>query len=170
MLELKIDDSVYKLEHSLVSISKWESVFKRPFLIEQTFSPEEIMFYYDCMIVEGDTDITQAILRLGASDPDQIVKMTTIMDNYINDDRTATTVSSSGSSNNMIFTSEVLYAMIAVTGLDISAENWHISRLFMALAVIADLKSEKKPMPQSEIIDMQAKLNEERRRKYQSKG
>lgn len=167
MLELKIDGKVIKMEHSLVSISKWESVFKRPYLIEQVLQPEERLFYYDCMMLDDSLEFLPLLKGLEES---EIVKMTTIIDNYINQPRTATTVSSDSDGVSMIYTSEVIYSMMAITGLDVSCETWHISRLLITLAVIADLKSEKKQMPQSEVVDMQARLNEERRRKYQSKG
>lgn len=170
MLTLKFNEVTVELEHNLISLSKWESVFKRPYLKNQELKAEERLFYYQCMVL-NDVNITE-LLEANQNDPKSITQFIEMIDSYINSSLTGTTILQTKASdgNTMVYTSEVLYAMLAITGLDISAEHWHISRLIMTLNVIGELKAEKKKMPQREIIEQRASLNEERRRKYQSKG
>ena len=67
-------------------------------------------------------------------------------------------------------TSEVMYAYMAIQGIDWDAENWHIQRLLKLFETISALTSEKKPRPQEDIVQERIRLNAERRKKYQSKG
>lgn len=181
MLELKIPEGeVYieseecfesypaitlRLEHSLVSISKWESKWKRPFLdpkSDKTY--EESIDYVRCMTLNQNVN------------PNTYKGVTSEMmakiNEYINEDRTATTIRSNEpkSPNRQIVTSELIYYWMAGYGIPIDCQKWHLSRL-MTLIRIFDIKSGKpKKMSRSEILAQNRALNDARRKAARSKG
>lgn len=166
MLEFTLQHEDYakhiKLEHSLVAVSKWESVYQIPFFSISTFKPEQFIFYVECMLIDCElTDYDYSLLTV-----DHI----NMIQGYMNDKRTATYVRPSDKPSTTTLTSEIIYANMAGTGVDWSCENWHLNRLLKLLEVISAMSEEKKPMTQQEIMEERIRLNQERRKKYQSKG
>ena len=47
-----VDSCKLVLEHSLISISKWESKWNKPFLTRDEKTPEEMIDYVKCMIID----------------------------------------------------------------------------------------------------------------------
>ena len=148
------------MEHSLIALSKWESQFQKPYIGNEQLSVAERIYYYECMVLNGvkpEWDLLEE-------------KHITLMENYMNNPMTATVIQKDGGGDGSYITSELLYAYMAIAGLDKTCEEWHLNRLIMTLNVISELQAEKKPMPEREIMNRQAQLNEERKRKLNSKG
>lgn len=158
------DPSKLVLEHSLISISKWESKWNKPFLSKDEKTPEEMIDYVKCMIVNR-------------ADPMVCNCLTT--DNYkqINDyitaPMTATTFRENGGAprgNREIMTAEVIYFYMISFGIPFECEKWHINRLLTLIRVCSIKNSPSKKMSKSAAAKQQRALNAQRRAKAHSKG
>lgn len=159
-----VDSCKLVLEHSLISISKWESKWNKPFLTRDEKTPEEMIDYVKCMIVNH-------------ADPVVCNCLTT--DNYkqINDyiaaPMTATTFRENGSaprSNREIMTAEVIYFYMISFGIPFECEKWHINRLLTLIRVCSIKNAPSKKMSKSAAAKQQRALNAQRRAKAHSKG
>lgn len=158
------DPSKLVLEHSLISISKWESKWNKPFLSKDEKTSEEMIDYVKCMIVNR-------------ADPMVCNCLTT--DNYkqINDyiaaPMTATTFRENGGAprgNREIMTAEVIYFYMISFGIPFECEKWHINRLLTLIRVCSIKNSPRKKMSKSAAAKQQRALNAQRRAKSHSKG
>ena len=119
------------LEHSLISISKWEAKYKKPFLssLEQK-TREESLYYVKCM-------------TLNKALSDDIYEMLTDEDiakinEYIEDPRSATWFSDDAGSkrrNRDIVTSELIYYWMVALQIPVEFEKWHLNRLITLIEV-----------------------------------
>lgn len=155
-------DHYVNLENSLYAIAQWESKWRKPWLdpnaIERT--SEEFADYIQFMCIDGT-------IPLNLLTENHLREIQT----YLETAPTATTIRSmGGSSSGSIITSEVMYAQMAVAGVDWQAQYWNIHRLQMTLRVISEMNSEKKKMPRNEILKTNAQLNAERKRLLNTKG
>ena len=119
-----------RLEHSLVSVSKWESKWKKPFLENKhQKSLEESRDYVRCMT------ITQNVNPYAyyALTPEHFRKV----DAYINESQTATWFNNShqGSPSREIITSEIIYYQMSAYGIPFECQKWHLSRLLTLLRI-----------------------------------
>ena len=118
------------LEHSLISLSKWESKWKKPYLGKEEHSKEEILDYIVCMSMDKNTN-EEVIRNLDFEHYKKILE-------YIGDPHTATKVydrrpNRGGKSE--IYTSEVLYYLMIYYGIPWAAEKWHLNRLITLIKV-----------------------------------
>ncbi len=159
------EPQVLKLEHSLISISKWESRWKKPFLTEEPKSVEEILSYIECMCIQPVSD-RSVFYRLSKENQKAI-------NDYISDSMTATWFNDHGKKpSREIITSEVIYAQMIALGIPIEFEKWHINRLLTQIKVcnIMFNNDSKSKMSKKDIFKSNRELNEARRRKANSKG
>ena len=151
-------DTTLKLEHSLVSVSKWEEEYKKPFLTEQSKTREETLFYIKCMTINNNVD--KEIYNL-ITDED-ILKV----NDYIAEQRTATWFNEIGNERNISgeqITSELIYYWMLVYKIPQEYQKWHLSRL-MTLIKICNIKnSPSKKMSENETLQMYKELNKQRR-------
>lgn len=162
---VEIHPTVLRLEHSLVSISKWESKWKIPFLVNQPEKTREQSLDYIRFMTINQNVPENVYLALTPQHLKEI-------NEYMSESRTATTFSKpSGPPNRQVLTSELIYFFIAQYNLPIEAQKWHISRL-LTLIRIASIKNsaETRKMSRSEILSRNAQLNAARRSKFNTKG
>ena len=160
-------ERMLQLEHSLISISKWEAKWNKPFLSDRpqdnkTF--EEIIDYIKCMTInKGIPD--SAYLSLSKEQYAEINK-------YISAPMTATTIQEPpGKKSREIITSEVIY--YAMTAYNIPFENcekWHLNRLITLIRVCGIKNEPSKKMSKRSIMSQNAALNAARRKKFNTKG
>lgn len=150
------------LEHSLISVSKWESKWKKPFLKEEKKTMEELLDYIRCMTINKNIDpLVYKTLT--------VENLKDIQD-YIDDPMTATTVSDRGTgSTRDIITSEVIYYWMIEAGIPFECEKWHINRLITLVRVFSAYKNPKK-MGKNEVLSRNRELNEARKAKLKTKG
>lgn len=152
------------LEHSLVSISKWESKWRRPFLSKEPMSTEETIDYVKCMTIERNVDPN---LYLGlTNDHVEEIKQ------YIENPMTATTFSreEKGRNSGEIVTSELIYYWMTVFHIPPEYQKWHLNRL-LTLIKICNIKNQPpKKMSQRDVMSRNAALNAARRKRLNSKG
>lgn len=152
---------IINLEHSLVSISKWESKWLKPFLVKDQKTPEETIDYIKCMCLDYVEDHYI----------DTIVKnfSHTIID-YINSPMTATTIKKNGGNSREIVTSELVYYWMVSLNIPLECDKWHINRL-LTLINVCDIKnSPSKKMSKKETLSRNASLNASRKKALCTSG
>lgn len=146
-------DVVLELEHSLLTLSKWEEEFEKPFLVEDEKSSEEILSYIRIMVQTPNVP-PEVFSRLTQDNVDAINK-------YINAKRTATWFRETGNEkkNNQTITNELIYHWMFSYGIDIECQNWHLNRLFTLIRIFSAKNSneKKKPMTAAERRALNAK-------------
>ena len=159
-------EQTLKLEHSLISLSKRESKWCKPFLSNKEKSHEEILDYIKCMTLTKNVDpeVYNVLTNENIKE----------INDYIMAPMTATTFSENGvrkKVNNEIFTSEVIY--YAMTAYNIPFENcekWHLNRLITLIRVCGIKNEPSKKMSKRSIMSQNAALNAARRKKFNTKG
>ena len=153
-----------KLEHSLLSLSKWESKWCEPFLSKKNLTNEESLDYIRCMTVSKNVD-PKVYLHITKENVDEIIK-------YINAPMTATTFSknSNGKSSKEVITSELIYYWMIAYQIPSEYEKWHLNRLLTLIRICSIKNSPPKKMGRGEVMRNNAALNAARRKKLNTKG
>lgn len=159
---LYIPQTILKLEHSLISISKWESKWHKSFIYTKEKTNEEYLDYVKCMTINGPFD-DDVYLGLTNKDWKEIV-------DYINDPMTATTVKEEQGRANEIVTAELIYYWMIAYGVPFECEKWHLNRLLTLLKVCSAKNKPQKNMSRREIYEQNRALNNARRRAHHTKG
>lgn len=157
-----------QMEHSLISIAKWESKWHRAFLTDKPKTPEETLDYFRCMTVNKvDPSVFD---RLTSENVEEIQA-------YINEPMTAVYMGGQkgapGETSRIkdVTTSEVLYYYMISLGIPFECEKWHINRL-LALIHVCEVKNSagSKKMSKSQLNRRNASLNAARRRAHGTRG
>ena len=160
---IAIKGQAIQVEHSLVSISKWESKWRKPFLSKEPKTTEETLDYIRCMT------ITQNVSNeIYGNITNENIKDTSI---YIEDPMTATWFAKelSGASKEII-TSEIIYYWMITYNIPFDYQKWHLNRLLTLIRVCNKKNEKTKPMSNSEIMSKNTNLNNERRKRLNSEG
>lgn len=157
-----------KLEHSLISIHKWEQKWHIPFIkeknSEEKMSTEQTVDYIKCMTL--NQDVPDSVYDdLTAEDINRISE-------YMANPMTATVVrqSSDQKKGGRKLTAEVIYSMMIQLQIPQSFDKWHINSLIKLIEVRTIDETPPKKMSQREIIERNRAINEARRAKYHTKG
>lgn len=152
------------LEHSLVSISKWESKWHKPFISKDPKTLEETIDYIKCMTISQNVD--PLVYRcLSNKNYEEI-------DAYINDSMTATTFRDNkhGKKNREIITSEIIYFWMVALNIPLECQKWHLNKLLTLIRVVDEKNQPPKKMSKREVLSNNAALNAARRKQFKSKG
>jgi hypothetical protein len=163
--EFIVDEFVLELEHSLVSMSKWESEFKKPFLAPGEKTNVEVIRYIECMFLSPEVP-SNIIDRLTKEHYDAIQK-------YIGDNQTATWFNETEkkpSATSQKITNELVYYWMVSYQIPWEAQYWHLSRLFTLIKVFNAQNEKPKPKTTQEAAAERQRLNAERRAKYGTSG
>ena len=164
---ISVKETTLVLEHSLVSIKKWEQKYHKPFLLEG-YKPNEIemLDYIRCMTLNQNVD-PNAYYALTSENVLDIKA-------YIENPMTATTITSHGKKQHEkeIMTAEVIYYYMFANGIPKECEKWHLNNLLMLLQVFGVKNSPDKEnkMNKRDTAAYYAVLNKARRAKHHSKG
>ena len=152
-----------QLEHSLLSISKWEQKWKKSFLDKNAVrTVAESRDYVRCMTI-NHADPT-AYMRLGEADMDKIQK-------YINDPASATVIKrQAGKGSSEILTSELIYYRMVEAGIPFECQKWHLNRLITLINIYGEKQKTPQKMSRSEVYAQNRALNAARKAKTGSKG
>lgn len=153
-----------QLEHSLVSLSKWESKWCRSFLSKPPATLEETIDYIKCMTLTKNVD-PEVYHHITDENVEQIK-------GYINAPMTATTFSNerNGSRNNEIVTSELIYYWMISLQIPFECQKWHINRLLTLIRVCNVKNQPPKKRSRREIMSRNAALNAARRQQLNTNG
>jgi hypothetical protein len=146
-----------ELEHSLVSLSKWEEKYERPFLGKDEKNDEETLFYLECMILTQNFP-PEVFSRLK---DDHIVQV----DAYINRKMTGTTFREMRNAPraNETISAELIYFWMSTFGIPWEARDWHINKLF-TLIKVHSVKNAPPEKVDPEVARAQRRAENERRR------
>lgn len=160
-----------ELEHSLFTLSKWESIFKKPFLGKDEKTTEEILGYIECMTLTPNVP-SEVYQNLSQEHYDQV-------NEYIQDKMTATTFSTPGTTpqttkaRNEIITNEIIYYWMNKLEIPVEFQHWHLNRLFTLIEVHnrKDNPPKKNNGPlKGDALAARARINAERRAAMGSSG
>ena len=157
--ELTID-----LEHSLVSLSKWEAKWCKPFLGKDQKTSEEVRDYIRCMII--DRNVPDNILyALSKQQEKQIA-------DYIDEKMTATTFSdiSSASKSHEVITSEIIYYWMISLNIPFECQKWHLNRLLTLIRVCSIKNAPPKKMGRNSVLSRNAQINAARKKQLNTRG
>jgi hypothetical protein len=153
-----------QLEHSLVSLSKWESEHEKPFLGKGDKTREEILDYVRCMVVSPNPpgDFLQ---RLSKENLEAI-------NEYIERKMTATWFSEQPGApkSREVITSELIYYWLTVFNIPFECETWHLNRLFTLIRIANIKQSKPKKMSRSEVAARNRELNAQRKAQLGTRG
>lgn len=160
-----IPEQRLQLEHSLVSVSKWESKWKKPFLDSEK-TAGEMLDYIRCMTI---TPNVSPLVYLQM--PAETIRT---IQQYINDPMTATTFTDrrnqGGRPSRERVTSELIYYWMLARDIPWECQKWHLNRL-MTLIRICDIKdAPQKKMGKRDILSQYAALNASRKAQHRTRG
>lgn len=153
-----------QLEHSLMSISKWEEKWHKPFLDKKPKTLQESIDYVRCMTLNKNVDFN---VYLGLTD----ANMNAIND-YMEAPMTATTFSKNANekSNREIVTSEIIYYWMIALNIPMEFQKWHINKLLTLIRVCNVKNTPPKKMNREESFAKRKALNEARKARMHSSG
>ena len=157
------DDVELELEHSLVSISKWESKWCKPFLDGKDKTLDEIVDYVRCMTINDKVE------------PDVYDRLTeenlVVINEYIGRPMTATTFNNEKKSTGReIITSEIIYYWMVSFNIPFECQYWHLNRLLTLIKVCNVKNNPPKKMSQKEILARNKALNDARKKELGTRG
>jgi len=161
---VKTKEQVLQLEHSLVSLSKWESKWCKPFMSKTEKTSEETTDYIRCMTITQNVDF-DAYNGITNEIVEQVSK-------YIEAPMTATTFSDDKKNviNKDIITAEIIYYWMVALNIPFECQKWHLNRLLTLINVCNIKNQPKKRTPKKEIYSRNTALNAARRQSLNSTG
>lgn len=161
---ISIKEQTLQLEHSLVSLDKWESKWCKPFLSKQDKTPEELLDYVKCMTITQNVDpnvyqfLTDDNLRE--------------INSYIEAPMTATTFSDDKNTkkNREIITAELIYYWMIALNIPFECRKWHLNKL-LTLVKVCNIKNQPpKKTSKKDLLARNAALNAARRKQLNTSG
>lgn len=153
-----------QLEHSLLSLSKWESIYQKPFLSSAKKTPEEIFGYVKAMLVDPSVD-PDVLNRCSQKNIDEI-------QSYIDSPQSATTFGMMPERRGPgeVITAELIYYWMVTFTIPFECETWHLNRLFSLIRICNIKNAKPKKMSRHELAQRNAELNAQRRKELGTTG
>lgn len=154
-----------ELEHSLASLSKWESIFEKPFLGKDSKTPEETFGYIEAMLRTPNisSDILQRLSKKNLED----------INKYIDAKMTATWFREepNRSPSREIVTAELIYYWMVALNIPLECEHWHLTKLMTFIKVCNEKNQpDKKKMSRRDLAARNRELNRQRQQQYNTAG
>ena len=163
---INVKKQTLTLEHSLLSISKWESKWHKPFISKEQKTLEETRDYVRCMTL-SQHDVDPLVYQyLPASVYEEIEK-------YTNEPMTATWFSDDKRPkrpSREVITAEIIYYWMVTLGIPFECQKWHLNRLLTLIRVCNEKNAPAKKMSQRELMARNRSLNAQRRQARHTRG
>ena len=159
-----VGDVTIDLEHSLISLSKWEAFYQKPFLSSEGMTGEETIGYIKAMIMTPDVD-PDILNRFTQKELDRVR-------DYIESKESATSfgMMPQSSGRGEVITSELIYYWMVAFNIPFECEHWHLNRLFALIRICNVKNSKPKKMSKHEIAQRNRDLNAKRRSELGTSG
>ena len=159
-----IKGATLQLEHSLVSLSKWESKWCKPFLSKKDKTTEELLDYIKCMTLTQNVN-PDLYKYLSNATVNQI-------NEYINAPMTATTFyeEKGGKKSSEQVTSELIYYWMVALNIPFECQKWHLNRLLTLIKVCNIKNQPPKKRSKKDIAAHYARINAERKKQLNTRG
>lgn len=158
------ETEILQLEHSLVSLKKWESKWNKPFLSKQEMTHEETLDYIECMTINQGVN-REVYEKLSAQHMEKVRK-------YIAAPMSATTFSEkkNGKVNREIITAEIIYYWMIAFNIPSEYQYWHLNQLLTLIRVCSIKNQPSKKRKGIESARNYAALNKARREQHNTRG
>ena len=158
-------EQTLSLEHSLVSLSKWEAKWRRSYINDGPKTIEEQIDYVRCMTLTQNVDPN--VYTVLSAKPKLLAEVSA----YINESMTATTFPKGNRPpSREIITSEIIYYWMVFHNIPFECQKWHLSRLLTLINVCNVKSAPQKKMSRQEIMTRNRALNAARRKRLHSRG
>lgn len=158
---------ILKLEHSLLSISTWESIWHKPYFSEKDKTAEELLSYIKCMTINRN-QVNPIVFQCLTKEHIMKIK------DYIDNPMTATTfskrVDEQKPMKKEIITAEIIYYWMISAQIPLECEKWHINRLMTLIKVFGIKNAPKKKIGKGQLTKRNAAMNAANRKRMRSKG
>lgn len=153
-----------RLEHSLVSVRKWESKWCKSFLSNRNKTDEELLDYVKCMTITQNVN-PEVYDNLTSDNIAEINK-------YIEAPMTATTFSEdkNAKKNREVVTAELIYYWMIALGIPQEYQTWHLNQLLTLIRVCNVKNQPSKKHSGRKTASNYAALNAARRKQLNTKG
>lgn len=164
-LFVTVGETQLELEHSLVSLSKWESRWEKPFIGNAEKTTEQVTSYIQFMCLTPDVP-PEVFDRVSNENLQEI-------NDYLNSKMTATWFSADETATKgpqEVITSEVVYYWMITMNVPMECQHWHLERLFTLLKVIQLKSAPPKKRNRADVAAQRRALNQKRQQEFGTKG
>lgn len=160
---ITVKEQNLQLEHSLVSLSKWESKWHKPFFSKNEKTIEETIDYVRCMTLTQNVKpvVYNCLTNKNRND----------VDKYIHDKMTATCFSDDKQTkNNEQVTAEIIYYWMITLNIPFECQKWHLNKLLTLIRVCNIKNQPEKKLSKKDIMNRNSSLNAARKKQYNTRG